>query len=482
MKLRDTVVAMALAFPFLASAQSSAQLQSEIEILKAQVKELQDLIRGKAAAPTVAEAPPAVELEEFNRIKTKVEAADDVSNSNGMKGLRISGGIDPVYIWNQNKNTSSFAFGNNFAPINGSSEMYSYDNSYFGMAYIDFQKEMEGGSKLRLTLAPTKSVASGFSGSIIQEASASIPLTDSQTRLMVGQMGDVSGYEPTLNTYSGANSITSNQLYPGYAEYFVTKNLLFDFTAANFYTGVGIDLVRGPWEYKFWLANMNANRNDIAVTTTNDGGLQAPAFIYNATYAQDEFWGFEFTGYAAQVQNFTTLKLGRLDQFEIDGNYTRGDFNGNLQMTVGQMANGAFNGQDASWWGVSALASEKLNAQWTLAGRADYLYNQRNGGGVYTISSNLGSLSNPVYTGSAALGDVVNGFGPGDPMDPGYDPSAGANRYALTVAATYRLNANVALRSELRRDFATTSAFYNFNSGGFQNTNTTVAFQAIVNF
>ena len=349
MKLRDTVVAMALAFPFLASAQSSAQLQSEIEILKAQVKELQDLIRGKAAAPTVAEAPPAVELEEFNRIKTKVEAADDVSSSNGMKGLRISGGIDPVYIWNQNKNTSSFAFGNNFAPINGSSEMYSYDNSYFGMAYIDFQKEMEGGSKLRLTLAPTKSVASGFSGSIIQEASASIPLTDSQTRLMVGQMGDVSGYEPTLNTYSGANSITSNQLYPGYAEYFVTKNLLFDFTAANFYTGVGIDLVRGPWEYKFWLANMNANRNDIAVTTTNDGGLQSPAFIYNATYAQDEFWGFEFTGYAAQVQNFTTLKLGRLDQFEIDGNYTRGDFNGNLQMTVGQMANGAFNGQDASW-------------------------------------------------------------------------------------------------------------------------------------
>ena len=131
---------------------------------------------------------------------------------------------------------------------------------------------------------------------------------------------------------------------------------------------------------------------------------------------------------------------------------------------------------------MSALASEKLNAQWTLAGRADYLYNQRNGGGVYTISSNLGSLSNPVYTGSAALGDVVNGFGPGDPMDPGYDPSAGANRYALTVAATYRLNANVALRSELRRDFATTSAFYNFNSGGFQNTNTTVAFQAIVNF
>ena len=116
MKLRDTVVAMALAFPFLASAQSSAQLQSEIEILKAQVKELQDLIRGKAAAPTVAEAPPAVELEEFNRIKTKVEAADDVSSSNGMKGLRISGGIDPVYIWNQNKNTVHLPLGITLRP------------------------------------------------------------------------------------------------------------------------------------------------------------------------------------------------------------------------------------------------------------------------------------------------------------------------------------------------------------------------------
>jgi len=487
MKLRDTVIAVALAFPLLASAQSTAQLQSEIETLKAQIKELQDLVKGRASAAATAapaaSAEPVVELEEFNRIKTKVEAAEDTSNVNGMKGLRISGGIDPVYIYNQAKNTSSFAFGNNFAHTGTDTDsLFSYDNSYFGMAYIDFQKEMEGGTKLRLTLAPTKSVASGFSGSIIQEASASIPLTDAQTRLMVGQMGDVSGYEPTLSTYAGANNVTSNQLYPGYGEYFVTKNLLFDFTAANFYTGVGLDLVRGPWEYKFWLANLNANRNDLAVTSSNDGGLQAPAFIYNATYAQDEFWGFEFTGYAAQVPNFTTGVLGRMDQFEIDGNYTRGDFNGNLQLTVGQMANGAFNGQDANWWGVSALASQKLGAKWTLAGRVDYLNNQSNGGGIYTLASNLGTLANPAYNGSAALGDVINGFGPGDPNDPSYDPNVGANRYALTVAATYRLNPNVALRSELRRDFATTSAFYNFNSGTFQNTNTTVAFQAVINF
>lgn len=495
MKLRVTALAVAVAFPMLAHAQSTAQLQSEIDALKAQIKELQDLVKGRsqatatplpaAAAPTpvVVEAPPAVDLEEFNRIKTKVEAMEDQQAANGTKSLRISGGIDPVYIFNEAKNTSSFSFGNNFANTGvDTSSMYSYDNSYYGMAYIDFQKEMEGGTKLRLTLAPTKSVASGITGSIIQEASASIPLIDAQTRLMVGQMGDVSGYEPTLNTYSGANNITSNQLYPGYAEYFVTKNLLFDFTAANFYTGIGLDLVRGPWEYKFWLANMNAARNDLALTSSDNAGLQAPAFIYNATYSQDEFWGFEFTGYAAQLANSTTGVRGRMDQFEIDGNYTRGDFNGNLQLTLGQMANGAFNGQDANWWGVSALVSEKMGARWILAGRLDYLNNERNGGGIYTVGSNLGSLANPAYNGSSALGDVINGFGPGDPNDPSYDPNKGANRYALTLAATYRLNANVALRSEYRRDFATTSAFYNFGTGAFQNTNTTLAFQAVVNF
>ena len=229
------------------------------------------------------------------------------------------------------------------------------------------------------------------------------------------------------------------------------------------------------WIWSAAIGNPNAGNLNTAANTT----ASEPAFIYNATYSQEEFWGFEFTGYAGHVatpQTGTTGLLGRLDQFEIDGNYTRGDFNGNLQFTAGRLENGSFDGNnDARWWGISALASEKVGANWTFAGRVDYLNNQANGGGLYTLSNN--------YSGTnAAYGDVVNGFGSGDASAAGYDPTVGANRTSLTVAGTYRLNRNVAFRSEVRRDFSTLATFYNFGTSSFQETNTTVGFQTIVNF
>lgn len=477
MKLKSTVIAMALAFPMLASAQSASQLQKEVDELKAQVKALQELMHGKTAAPA-ADAAPQVDLEEFNRIKTKVEAADDTSLINGMKGLRISGGIDPVYIYNDAKGTASFSFGNGL-PADG----YTYDDGTFGIAYLDIQKEMEGGTKFRLTLAPTKSnsvIGSGSNASsIISEASASIPLTDASTRLMVGQMPDVSGYEPAYNNYAGTNSITSNQLYPGYAEFFVTKNMLFDFTAATYYTGLGLDLISGPLEQKIWIANVNSPRNDTTVGAGANGLGQpavntTPGLIYYIGYYQEEYWGVESTIYWIPS---AAGGFGGVRQFEIDGNYTRGDFNTNLQFTAGGQDHAAANGGDSLWYGFSAMVSEKLGTNWTIAGRADYLNNQNNGGGIWALVNTCATgCTNP----GAVTGNVTNGFIQdleGDPTG-----NTGTNRAALTVAATYRINPYAALRGELRRDFATTSAFYNWGSGTFQSTNNTVALQALVNF
>src|ERR1035437_4577393 len=204
MKINQVAIAVALAFPMLASAQTNAELQNQIEALKAEVNQLKALITRAAVAPAAPEAQlPAVDPEDFNQVKVKVEAMQDQQVTAGFKGLRISGGVDPVYMYNRAKGTASFAFLNNFANINGSGEAYAYDNSYFGMAYLDIQKEMDdGGTKFRLTLAPSKSAGSGYNwGNIVHEASVSIPLSDAQTRLMVGQMPDVSGYEPYVSTY-----------------------------------------------------------------------------------------------------------------------------------------------------------------------------------------------------------------------------------------------------------------------------------------
>jgi hypothetical protein len=240
------------------------------------------------------------------------------------------------------------------------------------------------------------------------------------------------------------------------------------------YTGVGLDVTRGPWETKLILANFNSARNDCPVTPVGAGSsvcgakaTRSPTLIYNVTYAQDEFWGFEFTGYEGKVTNWVNGGTSRLDQFEIDGNFTRGDFNGNLQFTVGRQANAALNGTgDARWWGVSALASQRVTPKLTLAARADYLNNEKNGGGTFNIGAP----------------DGINGFGPGDPNSSSYDPNKGANRYALSFAATYRLTPNVALRGELRHDHASTAAFYYYGDQTYKNSNDVVGLQTVVNF
>jgi hypothetical protein len=431
------------------------------------------------ALPYAAAQADTVSPAEFDQLSVKVDALQDSMATAGLTGLRISAGIDPVYMYNKDKGTSSFMFLNNFAPISGSTEFYSYDNSYFGVAYLDIQKQMDDGTKMRITLMPSKSSGSGYNfGNIVHEASASIPLGEQATRLIVGQMPDVSGYQPYVNTFAGANSVWDNQLYYGFPEYFITKNLQFDFTAATFYTGAGLDITSGPWETKLILANFNSARNDCTFAMLNAGTCAVPAgntptFIYNATYAQAEYWGYEFTGYEGKVNNWTTGGVSRLDQFEIDAWWTRADFNANLQYTIGRQKDGAMNGGDASWWGVSTLVSEIIVPRFTLAGRLDYLYNQKNGGGTFNVyDTGLGG----------AVGDGINGFGAGDPGAPGYDPNKGANRTSISVSGTYRLSQYVALRGEVRHDIATTAAFYNFKDGTFVKTNDTVGLQTVVNF
>jgi hypothetical protein len=519
LKLKQMAVAVALVFPLAAGAETNAQLQSEIDALKAEVNELKAMIKQQVQTPaprqaeTPAPAAEAVSPSDFAQIQVKVDALEDGQSTAGMKGLRISAGMDPTYIYNRAKGTSSFAFLNNFGNINGSGEVFSYDNSFFGTAYLDFQKEMEdNGTKFRLTLMPSKSVGSGFAyySSIVHEASASIPLTDKQTRMLVGQFPDVSGYQPFINTYSGQNAITSNQLFPGFGEFFITKNILFDFAAPFAYTGIGTDIVRGPWEVRAWLANFGTARNDVntcpaATASTVDangvflagtGNIAcsprpqiAPMFIYNATYAKEEFWGYEFTGFEGNTNNWIAGGTSRLDSFEIDGWFTRAEFNGNLQFNVGRQKDAAFNGGDSSWWGLSGLVSQRVTNRLTLAGRADYLYNQKNGGGTFAVLTTIPSTidaGNPNLAagtlGQPYLGDFYNGFGPGDPNAAGYDPSKGANRYELSFSATYRLSPYVAVRGEYRHDHATTPAFYFWTDQTFRSSNDVLGLQTIVNF
>lgn len=458
-------LALASAYPGVALAQSNEELLKELRALKDRVGQLEEKLKAaeqKPAAPSSAQwgMTPA-QAQEFNRIAVKTEALEDSAEAMGTKNLKISGFIDPTYIYNRQNNSSSFQLLNKDA--------YAYDSGYFGMALIDFQKEMEGGTKWRLTLAPERGVGATFNtGSIVHEASVNIPLGDLQTRLWLGQIPDWTGYEMTLPPL--------NKL--------ITHNLLFDFTAPTAYTGAVLDLTSGKWLIRAGLANVNNARKS--------PGNKTPAFIYRVDYAKGEFQGFGFTGLHGKAYNYAAdgvdangdLRFAdvngrdtRVDLLEADAYFIRGDWTFQGQISWGRQRGSAiFNedGQlrDASWTGLSTLIGYKFIPRWEAVARMDYLRNAKNGGGLFGYSSD----------------DSRNGLGRGsgftwDEANPDPDTaSKGTNRYALTVGLNYLFNQNTIFKFEYRLDGANRAVFGNPSNGQWAKRNHLLGSSVVVSF
>jgi opacity protein-like surface antigen len=478
--LKILVVAIAVAFPAVATAQSNKQLKLELNALKAHVRQLEAMIEkvaaqaGNASAPAAsAQAAPAsaepekaageaVDVAEFNRIRIKTEAMEDSIEANGFKALKFSGYVDPSYIYNRNARTSSFVFLNNNSSINGSEESFGYDNTYFGSAMLNLEKELEGGTKFKLTLMPSKSTASGFNfGNLVHEASVSVPLGDLRTRLIAGQIPDWTGYE----------------YIPSSQNKLITHNLLFDFSAANFYTGAGFELVRGKWISKVMLGNLNSARVDIA-------GVRSPGLFYRVDYAKGEYMGFGFSGIHSGFDD--DVQFGRLDLMEVDAYFTRGDWNFQGQLSYGRQKATPFNGysgDQSTWYGLSSLASYKVTPRLETIARFDYINNSRNGGGVF--GSTFGGICKDTAGEDANCPDGRNGFGSGMVFDGTdwvvADPAKGSNRSALSLGLNYALMPNVNVKGEYRYDRSTSKVFQN-SDGEFKRDNHVLGVSTVVSF
>lgn len=460
MKKLAVAIAIATAFPAVATAQSNKELKAELEALKSQVKRLEAMIekagaqaeqantqavaantQATAAAASAARASESgIEVAEFNRIRVKTEAMEDAAETSGFKALKISGYIDPTYIHNRNAKTSSFVFLNNNSSVNGSEESFGYDNTFFGSGMLNFDKELDGGTRFKVTLMPSKSAGAGYNwGNLVHEAYASVPLGDLSTRLIAGQVADWAGYE-----YIPSNM---NKL--------ITHNLLFDFSAANFYTGAGVELSRGKWLSKIMVGNLNRSRIDVAKQ-------EAPGLFYRVDYAKGEFNGFGFSGVHAGFDD--KEEFGRLDLVEVDGYFTRGDWNFQGQLSYGRQKatpyNG-FTGDYAKWWGLSTLASYKVTPRFETIARFDYINNKKNGGGVF--GSTFGGVCLDTTGTEANCPDGRNGFGSGMTFDGTDwlvgDPSTGTNRSALSLGVNYALMPGVNLKGEYRYDRSTGKVF-----------------------
>lgn len=466
MKLwQPTVLCLALAAAFHApaNAQSMDDMRKQMKALQDQINALEQRLKAaetKSAAPAAAAAAKPADrqwgmtpeqAQELNRIIVKTEALEDNQEAAGFKGLTISGQMDPTFIWNKNQSRAGFQF------LDPASNGYSYDNSYFGMAMLDITKDMEDGTRWKLTLAPNRGAGSVMLGdnSIVHEASVSVPLGDLQTRFIAGQIPDWSGYEylpPTLNKL-------------------ITHNLLFDFTLPTAYTGAGVEITRGKWIVKAMLANMN--------TTKRAEDESAPVVAYRVDYSKGEFQGFGFAGVHGRAANLVQGGHDtRLDLLEVDAYFIRGDWTVQGQVSGGRQKQAAVfvdpdgNLKDASWWGVSALAAYKFQPRLEGIVRADYLNNSRHGGGLLGYGN-----------------DNVNGIGQGF-ADDGTGTWAenpdrlekGANRYALSVGMGYLYNMNTTFKVEYRLDRATEPVFIDVKDGTYNKTNHLFGTSVVVSF
>ncbi len=463
---QPTALAFALAatFPSLATAQSTADLANELKALKDRIGQLEEKLKAADAAKSAEKQAPEKQwgmtpeqAAEQNRIRVKTESIEDNLEAQGYKGLKISGQMDPTFIYNRAQSRAGFQFLNSVGD-----DGYNYDNSYFGMAMIDFQKEMEGGTRWRLTLAPNRGVGSVFdadSRSPVHEASVSVPLTDLQTRLIAGQIPDWSGYEylqPTLNKL-------------------ITHNLLFDFTLPTAYTGAGLEVTSGKWIMKGVLANMNVSKRA--------AGEKAPVIAYRVDYSRGEYQGFGFAGVHGKAANFRaddgvgnpvtlepySLRDTALHLFEFDGYFIRGDLTVQGQVSVGTQKNAAITAdpttgelRNSQWMGVSALVAYKLMPRLEGIVRADVLRNKKNGGGL------LG------YT----FADGRNGIGP----DSLGDPEIGANRLAVSLGAQYLYNLNTTFKAEYRMDRASQPVFEYGGGTSFRKSNHMLGASMLVSF
>jgi hypothetical protein len=163
------------------------------------------------------------------------------------------------------------------------------------------------------------------------------------------------------------------------------------------------------------------------------------------------------------------LPDSRVDLLEVDGFYTRGKVTLQGQIGAGRQAAAAIVPdpandplRDAQWIGASVLGAYKFTPRLEGALRADFIYDQRNGGGLLTYSAV----------------DNQNGLGPA----PGGDPLRGANRYAVTAGGNYAFNSNVTFKAEYRLDGADIPVFLVQSDGSYSKLNHLFATSVIVSF
>ncbi len=405
------VVALASVMPMASVyAQSAADLQKDIAALKAQLQALQQKVDALTSQPV----PPAL-TQQITRMEQKQELAEDVLEKSGLKGMKFKGVIEAAYAYDSTSGAHTVAARDGVGA--GSNAM------------LELTKETEDGDGVNWTLRLTPG-----GPSLVQEATVSVGVAPGM-RIFGGLMPDFQGYEA----------------YFAHQNLLVSHHALYDFAGPTSYSGLGMtQQLNKELAVKWIVGNIDGSTD----TGTAVGGALKPSvgLAYRFDWTLSEYSTLGFSGaHAASTRSF--------DVVAVDGGFSRGDWQFNGQVTVGQLKGGAYAGGDANWSGLSGLVGYKLTPRLQLLARADYLENRKNGGGTYVYNY----LNNPLD----ALGTgATAGTGLGPELDSAgviVDPTVGANLTRLSLGTNYLLNATTQWKTEVRVD---QSSGYNFTDEG----------------
>ncbi len=434
------VVAMALAMPWMsANAQSAADLKKEIETLKAQLQMLTQKVEAMGAQAGNVEL-----VQQVNRLEQKQELAADDQEKSGFKGLKVNGVIEAVF------SHDDLARSNNFNATSGSGM------GEFGMVQITKESQDGEGVDWTLRLLP------GNTTSIVHEASISIPL-NKENRVIGGLIPDYQGYE---FVFANANPILGNQL--------ISHNALFDVAGPTSYAGLGMShtFANGMYALKWIVGNIDPGYD---VDTSNPAVPPVPRTLGFAARGDWFMNEFSYVGlslaHGAENRNF--------DVMAIDGGYTHGDWAFNGQLSSGTQRNAAANGEDAAWTGLSGLVSYRVVPRLQLLARADYISNQKNGGGTYAYNGASGSASlqgADTYSSGLGLGPELDSTGNV------VDPNVGSNLTRITLGTNYQINANTQWKTEYRIDQSSGYNFLDSDGVTYKKSKTAVAVSLLVSF
>lgn len=382
------------------------------------------------AVPVFAHADDATLQQQVDALTKKVDALGKASSSNPLKGLTISGYIDPTYIYNKDQNISSFFFLNKNAP-------YTYYQSSFGDMYLDINKKFAGGSSVDIQIMPTRGYGQvSGNNSIINAAVLSVPVND-KLSLIAGQVPAWDGYE----------SETSPQMLT------ITHNLLFDFSEPGFFTGAGGVYTSGPYTVQALLAN--------TWNTTYNTAFKAPTLEYRFSVAPSSALSFGLYGTIGKNPTVTGVPTNSTRIYnDFDGTYTTGPWTFNWQLDYGRQNVGAANGDTAVWYGTSLLGNYRFTKLVGATLRYDYLNDKKNGGHIATADTLDGFITDPA------------------------NPNAGTSRQALTAALLLYPWKQVIVKFEARHDWANIDAFADTSTTPitFKKSNNTLAAQVVYSF